>query len=97
MFALVCIINTAMANDCVFFFKGNQLIPDDTEKDISVQKEILTISLQDDGYTTVNVYYEFFNKLDTDKTVVMGFEANPPYNTDAVIGNRNKAQCIFYA
>lgn len=83
LFALVCIINTAMANDCVFFVKGNQLIPDDTEKDISVQKEILTISLQDDGYTTVNVYYEFFNKLDTDKTVVMGFEANPPYNTDA--------------
>lgn len=83
LLALICFSNVAIANDCVFFVKGNQLIPDDTENDISVQKEILTISLQDDGNTTVNVYYEFFNKLDKDKNITMGFEANPPYNADA--------------
>lgn len=82
LYILICVASVASANDCVFFVRGNQLIPDDTENDISVQKEILTISLQDDGFTSVNVYYEFFNKLDNDKKVVMGFEANPPYNTD---------------
>ena len=88
VYMLIGFVSAAMANDCVFFVKGNQLIPSEAENDISVQKEILTISLQDDGYTTVNVYYEFFNKLDSEKKVVMGFEANPPYNAGAEFNSK---------
>ena len=54
--------SSLMANDCVFFAKGNQLVPSEEEKDISVKKEILTLSLQDNGFTKVNVYYELDNK-----------------------------------
>lgn len=79
---MVLACSVVMANDSVFFVNGNQLIPSENETDISVQKEVLTISLQDDGKTKVNVYYEFNNKSDKAKTVLMGFEANPPYNAD---------------
>lgn len=70
-----------MANDGVYFTSGNHLIPL-RETDISVQKEVLTIALQDDGMATVDVYYEFYNR-GNDKQVLMGFEAMPPYNADA--------------
>lgn len=69
------------ANDGVYYTSGNQLIPV-KETDISVKKEILTISLQDDGFAKVDVYYEFYNPGSTNKTIVMGFEADPPYNDD---------------
>ncbi len=68
-----------LANDGVYYTSGNQLIPL-LESNISIQKEILTISIQDDKYATVDVYYEFYNPTSSDKTVLMGFEANPPYN-----------------
>lgn len=67
------------ANDGVYFANGNQLVPIH-ETDISVAKEVLTISLCDDGYALVEVDYEFFNHGAT-KTVQMGFEAMKPYNT----------------
>ena len=70
---------TADANDGVYFAHGNQLIPVH-ETDISVQKEMLTITLGDDGYAAVDVYYEFFNHGKA-KTVQMGFESMKPYNT----------------
>lgn len=76
------------ANDCIFFVNGNQLVPSEQETDISVKKEILTISLQDNGFTKVDVYYEFENKDTKAKTVLMGFEANPPYNTDCKFNPR---------
>ena len=59
---------------------GNQLVPIQ-ETDISVAKEVLTISLCDDGYALIDVQYEFMNKGRA-KTVEMGFEASPPYNSD---------------
>lgn len=71
---------TAQANDGVYYMTGNQLVPIQ-ETDISVAKEVLTISLCDDGYALVDVQYEFRNNGKA-KTVEMGFEASPPYNSD---------------
>lgn len=82
LIALILINTAAIANDCVFFLNGNQLVPSEQETDISVKKEILTISLQDNGFTKVDVYYEFNNNSQNPKTVLMGFEANNPYNAE---------------
>ncbi len=69
------------ANDSVFFVQGNQLTPIQ-ETDISVAKEVLTISIGDDGYASVDVQYEFMNDGPA-KVVAMGFEADAPYNDEA--------------
>jgi hypothetical protein len=69
-----------MANDGVFFVNGNQLVPL-KETDVAVTKEVLTISLCDDGTALVDVQYEFTNRGKA-KTVDMGFEAAAPYNAD---------------
>lgn len=66
-----------MANDGVYYTSGNQLVPMQ-ETDISVRKEVLTITLLDSSVALVDVYYEFFNPNATAKTVLMGFEADPP-------------------
>lgn len=65
----------AIANDGIFYTSGNQLIPI-TETEISVQKEILSITRQGDQLY-VHVYYEFFNP-GAEKTLLVGFEAMPP-------------------
>ncbi len=70
-----------MANDGVYYTAGNQLVPLQ-ETQISVKKEILTISLTDNGYANIDVYYEFYNPSSTSKSIKMGFEADPPYNAD---------------
>lgn len=77
--AILCLI--AHANDGIYYTSGNQLVPL-AETRISVKKEILTISLTDQMVAKVDVYYEFFNPDKTDKTVLMGFEADPSYNDD---------------
>lgn len=71
----------AWANDGVYYMNGNQLVPL-TETDISIAKEVLTISIGDDGYARVDVQYEFMNNGKA-KEVQMGFEANAPYNDAA--------------
>ena len=73
------VATTARANDGVFFTRGSMLVPIH-ETDISVKKEVLTITLNDDGYAYVDVDYVFSNTGD-EKTVAMGFEATKPYNT----------------
>lgn len=75
----VCVASFAWANDGVYYVQGNQLVPLH-ETDISIEKEVLTIGLCDDGYAQVDVLYELFNH-GTDKVVDMGFEASNPYNT----------------
>lgn len=67
----------AFANDGVFYAAGNQLIPI-TETDISVKKEVLTITRQG-NYAFVDVYYEFYNPVG-EKELLVGFEAMAPYN-----------------
>ena len=70
----VCSIHVS-ANDCIYTVSGNHLIPL-CDTDISVSKEILTISLHDDGYAYVDVYYELQND-GQDKNQTVGFEAQP--------------------
>ena len=65
----------AKANDGVYFTSGNQLIPI-TETEISVKKEVLDITRQNQKIQ-VHVYYEFFNP-GNEKTLLVGFEALPP-------------------
>ena len=51
----------ARANDGVFYVNGNHLVPVQ-ETDIALSKEVLTISLCDDGYATVDVQYVLVNR-----------------------------------
>ncbi len=76
-FALLAAAVVAKANDGVYCGSGNQLVPVE-ECDIDVTKEILTIDICDDGYASVDVYYELTNHGQA-KTVTMGFEADLPY------------------
>lgn len=79
LFFIACL--SASANDGVYYMSGNQLVPME-ETDISVVKEILTIHLGDDGMADVDVYYEFRND-GPEKHILMGFEADAPYNASA--------------
>lgn len=72
---LISNIFSAHANDGAFFARGNQLIPIN-DKDISIKKEILSIT-QKDGEMLINVYYEFYNP-GASKEVLVGFEASSP-------------------
>lgn len=64
------------ANDAVYYASGSFLFPT-RETDISVSKEILTITLQKGDYASVDVYYEFVNPGEA-KTVLMAFDAGQP-------------------
>ena len=87
--AIMCLAATvAMANDGVFFVNGSELTPVH-ETDISISKEVLTISIGDDGYAMVDVQYEMMNHGKA-KTVQVGFEANAPYNDTAKLDPSGK-------
>ena len=75
-FLLLLVPFLAAANDGVYYANGNHLIPI-TETDISVRKEVLTITRVGDQFH-VDVYYEFFNPAHA-KTLLVGFEAEDPY------------------
>lgn len=80
LFVFLC--GAVRANDGSYFTTGNQLLPL-VESDIRVQREILTLSWGDDGTADVDVYYEFFNP-GAQKTLLMGFEADPPSYMDSL-------------
>ncbi len=82
LFAILGICS-ANANDGVYFTSGNFLVPIH-ETDISVAKEVLTITIGKDSLARVDVYYEFINNGDA-KTVTMAFEADPPYNVGLTV------------
>lgn len=69
---------TASANDSGYATYGNMLIPF-VSTDIAVDKEVLTIRLSDDGKTYIDVDYTFINRSSKEKTILMGFEADPGY------------------
>ena len=77
---------TARANDGVLYVNGNHLVPVQ-ETDIALTKEVLTISLCDDGYAQVDVQYVLTNR-GQEKTVTMGFEAGAPYNDEAAFSQQ---------
>ena len=79
--ALMGTVLTSIANDAVYFVNGSLLTPVQ-ETDISIKKEILTISIGDDGIANVEVDYTFVNNGPA-KLVTMGFEAMSPYNDGA--------------
>ena len=85
LFAILGICS-AWGNDGVFFTSGTFLVPT-TETDISVAKEILTITIGKDSMARVDVYYELMNN-GKPKNITMGFEAQAPYNVGLPI-NRN--------
>ncbi|MEO1653135.1 MAG: YARHG domain-containing protein [Bacteroidota bacterium] len=68
---------SVQANSGAFFATGNHLIPI-YENEISVKKEILSITRINREYIRVNVYYEFYNP-GPPKTILVGFEAPSPY------------------
>lgn len=72
---LILFSNTSHANDGAYMGSGNHLIPIN-ETDISVKKEILTITLVGDK-AVVDVYYEMYNP-GNEKNVIIGFEAPSP-------------------
>ncbi len=71
-------ISTIWANDGVYYTSGNFLVPT-RETDISVVKEILTITIGKDSMARVDVYYELMNNSQP-KTVTMAFEAEASHN-----------------
>ena len=77
LFALCALVLclSGKANDGVYYTSGNQLIPIN-ETEISVKKEVLDITRQDDKMR-IHVYYEFYNPGE-EKTLLVGFEAMPP-------------------
>lgn len=77
---LFAVVPFGWANDGVLFVNGNHLVPVQ-ETDIELNREVLTISLGDDGFATVDVQYVLNNRGE-EKTVTMGFEAVAPYNDD---------------
>ena len=80
--ALVALLSLPVAaNDGTYYTRGNQLVPLQ-ETSISVRREVLTISLMDNGLAHVDVQYEFWNPEKTVRRLLMGFEADPPYNFD---------------
>ena len=78
MLLLAGCFHAAYGNDGVYYVSGSHLVPLQ-ETDISISKEVLTITLCDDGFASVDVAYEMVNNGPA-KTVTMGFEANTPYN-----------------
>ncbi len=79
LIALWAGFHTASANDGVYFTSGNFLVPVH-ETDIRAAREVLTITIGNDGFATVDVHYEFMNNGDA-KTVKMAFEACSSYNS----------------
>lgn len=84
LFLLSCLL--AKANDGVYYTSGSFLIPVQ-ETNIAVSKEVLTITIGEDGYAEVDVQYEFDNPKRA-KTVLMAFEALAPYNAQATFNRQ---------
>lgn len=81
--------NIATANDGVYFTSGSFLVPV-KETDILAKKEILTITICQDGYAVVDVDYTFYNNSSDSKSVTMAFEAQPPYNSGSLLNKDGK-------
>lgn len=81
---MVLMAGMAWANDAEYYATGNQLVPL-KQTTIRVTKEVLSIDLRDDGTAYVDVQYEFTNPESKAKTILMGFEADPPYSSEGDI------------
>ena len=88
---MALIAGMAWANDAEYYASGNQLVPL-KQTSIRVTKEVLSIDLRDDGTAFVDVQYEFTNPENKAKTILMGFEADPPYSSEGDIHHSNGRQ-----
>ena len=77
LFCLAGMSVASIANDAIYYTSGNFLVPL-KETNVSVKKEVLTITICKDGYASVDVDYTFYNDSDA-KTVTMAFEAESSY------------------
>lgn len=93
LFAATISASSISANDGVYFTSGNFLVPV-KETDISAKKEILTITLNKDGYADVDVDYTFYNNSTDTKSVTMAFEASAPYNATEPLNRNGEHPCI---
>ena len=80
LISLLCATLSTLANDGSYYASGNILFPLQ-ETSISVRSEILTITICDDGYASIDVQYTFYNDGPA-KTIDMAFESPLPYNTE---------------
>lgn len=87
------LVLAAQANDGVYYVSGNHLVPL-VETDIAIAKEVLTISLCDDGFARVDVLYVLNNRGQA-KTIEMGFEAEGPYNDGTSLNPKGTHPHIF--
>lgn len=85
---LVAMPYGATANDGEYFACGNQLMPVQ-QTEIEVRKEVLTISIGDDGYAHVDVDYRLYNR-GGEKTILMGFESDAPSGWMPEVMNRGE-------
>ena len=76
LFSLMLLSLFVDANDGAYTLSGNQLVPM-KESNISIKKEVLTITRLDDETLDVKVEYTFFNPNKA-KKVLVGFEAAEP-------------------
>ena len=76
LFSLMLLSLFVDANDGAYTLSGNQLVPM-KESNISIKKEVLTITRLDDDTLDVKVEYTFFNPNKA-KKVLVGFEAAEP-------------------
>ncbi|MCF0209243.1 MAG: DUF4424 family protein, partial [Bacteroidaceae bacterium] len=85
---LVALISVVMAfaNDSCYDTNGNTLFPY-MNTSIAIDKEVLTIRLTDTNRIYYDVDYTFINNSDTEQTVLMGFEADPPYPDRTELSN----------
>ncbi len=82
--SLVCM--AVSAQDGVYYTSGSMLVPAE-QTDIKLSKEVLTITIEQGEYASVDAYYEFMNG-NAPKQVRMGFEADAPYNTPAKLDHK---------
>ena len=81
LFLLISLLALSVyANDGVFTTNGSQLVPIE-ETDIQLKKEVLTISLLDNGKAEIDVQYTLYNPGQA-KTLCVGFESETGYNID---------------
>ncbi|MCF0209613.1 MAG: DUF4424 family protein, partial [Bacteroidaceae bacterium] len=88
LFALFVLIlgGIVYANDSAYSTNGNTLFPY-ANTSIAIEKEVLTIRLTDGYRIYYDVDYTFNNLSDKEQTILMGFEADPPYPEPVELSN----------
>ncbi|MCF0203152.1 MAG: YARHG domain-containing protein [Bacteroidaceae bacterium] len=79
-------VGMAHANDSSYSTNGNTLFPY-VNTSIAIDKEVLTIRLTESNRIYYDVDYTFINSSNKEQTILMGFEADPPYPESVKLTN----------